>query len=79
MEGWPATVRSMQKGWIGRSNGSRLDFEFEADGHKLSVEIFTTRIDTLFGVSYIAISPESTILDDYLSQSEMSEIQKVRQ
>jgi len=56
LERWPEKVRLMQGNWIGRSEGLRLTFA--VDGRTDGVEIFTTRPDTLFGASFLALSPE---------------------
>jgi leucyl-tRNA synthetase len=55
LERWPEKVRIMQENWIGRSAGAKLRFPLK--GRKDSVEVFTTRPDTLFGASFIALSP----------------------
>lgn len=55
MPGWPDSVKTMQKNWIGKSKGLELDFEVPEFGR---ISIFTTRPDTLFGVSYMAVAPE---------------------
>ena len=55
MERWPEKVRLMQKNWIGRSEGLR--FSFDLSNGKV-VEVFSTRPDTLFGASFVALSPE---------------------
>jgi leucyl-tRNA synthetase len=55
LERWPEKVRVMQKNWIGRSEGLRFTFEI-SNGEKL--DVFTTRPDTLFGASFVAISPD---------------------
>jgi leucyl-tRNA synthetase len=59
LDDWPDKVRTMQRNWIGRSEGLRVLFEITGDDadHK-TVEIFTTRPDTLFGASFIALSPD---------------------
>ena len=54
LDGWPEAVRTMQRNWIGRSEG--VELSFEVDGEPLKV--FTTRPDTLMGVSYVAVAPE---------------------
>ena len=56
LEGWPEPVRTMQRNWIGRSEGVELQFGLE--GRNESLTVYTTRPDTLMGVSYVAISPE---------------------
>jgi leucyl-tRNA synthetase len=53
---WPEQVRTMQRNWIGRSTGTAVHFKVEAS--PLILEVFTTRPDTLFGVTYLAVAPE---------------------
>ena len=55
MPGWPDSVKTMQRNWIGKSKGLDIDFEVPDFG---TIRIFTTRPDTLFGVSYMAVAPE---------------------
>ena len=61
LPGWPANVKTMQREWIGRSYGLEIDFTLEETGEKLTV--FTTRPDTIYGVTFMAISPESDLID----------------
>ncbi len=56
MERWPEKVRLMQANWIGRSEGARLNFAVK--GGTDSIEVFTTRQDTIFGASFLALSPD---------------------
>jgi len=56
---WPESVRTIQRNWIGRSEGAEIDFAVEGWDGKLRV--FTTRPDTVFGVTFLAISPESPL------------------
>ena len=56
MERWPEKVRLMQRNWIGRSEGLRMTFA--VDGRDDGIEVFTTRPDTLFGASFLALSAE---------------------
>jgi len=58
LEGWPEKVRTMQRNWIGRSEGLRMLFETIGDAPEETIEVFTTRPDTLYGASFIALSPE---------------------
>lgn len=60
LPGWPENVRTMQKEWIGRSYGLEVDFQIEGSGERLA--IFTTRPDTIYGVTFMAISPEAEVL-----------------
>ena len=59
---WPDALKEMQRNWIGKSFGAELDFKIDLPD-PLSVTVFTTRIDTIFGVSYIVIAPESELVD----------------
>ena len=56
MPGWPDSVKTMQRNWIGRSEGVELSFEVKGEDEPLTV--FTTRPDTLFGVTYMAVAAE---------------------
>ncbi|MCL2074961.1 MAG: leucine--tRNA ligase [Betaproteobacteria bacterium] len=58
LEGWPPEVRQMQKNWIGKSVGVRLAFPYELDGRKDLLWTFTTRADTLLGVTFVAVAAE---------------------
>jgi leucyl-tRNA synthetase len=63
LEGWPEKVRTMQRNWIGRSDGMRLLFELtptERTG-AAAIEVFTTRPDTIFGASFVALSPDHPV------------------
>ena len=56
LEGWPTSVKTMQRNWIGRSEGIELTFDIYGCSSKL--EVYTTRPDTLMGVTYMAVAPE---------------------
>jgi leucyl-tRNA synthetase len=64
--GWPEKVRTMQRNWIGRSEGTLVDFELEGPagpaGTKISV--FTTRVDTIYGATSIQLAPEHPVVAD---------------
>ncbi len=62
--GWPERVISMQRNWIGRSEGAHVEFKVEASGEKITV--FTTRIDTIFGANAIVLAPEHPLLTTIL-------------
>ncbi len=64
LDQWPEKVIKMQQEWIGRSQGARIDFTVKETGDKLS--IFTTRPDTIFGVSFMAIAPEHPLIEKLL-------------
>src|SRR4029079_5376168 len=56
LPGWPDSVKTMQRNWIGRSEG--LEIQFAVDGEPEPLTVFTTRPDTLMGVTYLAIASE---------------------
>src|SRR6201987_5479603 len=59
LEGWPEKVRTMQRNWIGRSEGAHVDFAVEGSTEKITV--FTTRIDTIFGATSVQLAPEHAV------------------
>ncbi|MCL6450645.1 MAG: leucine--tRNA ligase [Acetobacteraceae bacterium] len=64
LQGWPERVKVMQANWIGRSEGVDVRFTLEGGGPELPV--FTTRQDTLWGVTFVALSPEHPVLRELL-------------
>ncbi|HDZ5152703.1 TPA: leucine--tRNA ligase [Campylobacter jejuni] len=70
---WPNQVLTMQENWIGKSEGLEfslnLDEESKQKAKENSLEVFTTRADTIYGVSYIALAPEHKIVQNLLSQN----------
>ncbi|HTF19168.1 MAG TPA: leucine--tRNA ligase [Chryseolinea sp.] len=65
---WPDPVREMQKNWIGKSVGCELEFSITSDPsvinqEGLSIRVFTTRIDTIYGVTFMVIAPEHELVD----------------
>jgi len=68
LEGWPDQVRTMQRNWIGRSQGVEVSFGLEGRDEKL--EVFTTRPDTLMGVTYVAVAAEHPLAAEAALNSE---------
>ena len=66
LEGWPEKVRTMQRNWIGRSEG--VTFSFEVEGLPERIAAYTTRIDTLFGVTYLALAPDHPLVAKLVAQ-----------
>jgi leucyl-tRNA synthetase len=60
LEGWPEKVRTMQRNWIGRSQGAEIDFTVENRPEK--IRVFTTRVDTIFGATSIQLAPEHPLV-----------------
>ncbi|MFL2559761.1 MAG: leucine--tRNA ligase [Gammaproteobacteria bacterium] len=72
---WPESVKSMQKNWIGKSEGGLISFDVE--NRKQKIDVFTTRVDTLFGVTFLAISPNHSFVDsDLMSNSSINKFIK---
>jgi leucyl-tRNA synthetase len=71
LEGWPEKVRTMQRNWIGRSQGALIDFELGGSigpaGSKITV--FTTRIDTIYGATSIQLAPQHPIVADMIAKN----------
>ncbi len=73
LERWPEKVRTMQANWIGRSEGLQMRFEWAGEapqGHETGVEIFTTRPDTLYGASFVALSPDHPLTIEWAESRE---------
>ncbi len=66
LEGWPQKVRLMQKNWIGKSLGCEIDFKLDNDSKKINV--FTTRPDTIFGASFIALSIDHPLSENFKNE-----------
>ncbi|CAM3165495.1 leucine--tRNA ligase [Prescottella defluvii] len=60
---WPEKVKSMQRNWIGRSHGAQVKFASQGE----SIEVFTTRPDTLFGATYVTLAPEHELVDQLVA------------
>ncbi len=68
LQGWPEKVVSMQKNWIGRSQGAQIDFPIE--GSDQSLTIFTTRPDTIYGATFMSVAPEHPLVKNICSESD---------
>ncbi|GAA4388188.1 leucine--tRNA ligase [Tsukamurella soli] len=67
---WPEKVKAMQRNWIGRSNGARVRFAaHDRAGAARDIEVFTTRPDTLFGATYMVLSPEHPLVDELVADA----------
>ena len=75
LKGWPERVKTMQENWIGRSEGVEFSFDVPALGEQIPV--YTTRHDTVFGVTYIVLAPEHRLLERLIAGK--AEEQAVRQ
>lgn len=73
---WPEKTKLMQRNWIGKSVGAEVNFQI--NGHNESIKIYTTRPDTLFGATYMVLSPEHPLLDKLTIQEFKNEVQEYR-
>ncbi len=69
---WPEGVKDMQRNWIGKSYGAEVDFALE--GLDETLRVYTTRPDTLFGATYMVISPEHPMLERVVSEEKLSSL-----
>lgn len=65
---WPESTKAAQRHWIGRSEGTLVDFSLQADTltTEQKIRVFTTRVDTIFGCTYVVLAPESTLTKELL-------------
>ena len=70
---WPEGIKDMQKNWIGKSTGAEVDFPLE--GLEENLRVFTTRPDTLFGATYMVVSPEHPLLDKIITTGASDEVE----
>ena len=71
---WPEPIKEIQRNWIGKSFGAEIDFSIEGSDEKITV--FTTRIDTIFGVSFIVLAPESELITKLTSDEQKEQVAK---
>jgi leucyl-tRNA synthetase len=66
LEGWPEKVRTMQRNWIGRSEGTLVDFAVNDSVEK--IKVFTTRVDTIFGATSVQLAPEHAVAKSFAAR-----------
>ena len=71
---WTDSLKEMQRNWIGKSTGASVNFKIARS--KKSIEVFTTRPDTIFGVSFMVIAPEHEYVDELTSSEQKSTVEK---
>jgi leucyl-tRNA synthetase len=71
LEGWPEKVRTMQRNWIGRSEGTEVDFFLEEEGKqgtdRQRIRVFTTRVDTIFGATSVQLAPQHALVAAFIA------------
>ncbi|MDC0974435.1 leucine--tRNA ligase [Candidatus Pelagibacter sp.] len=73
LDEWPEKVRTMQKNWIGKSNGCEIDFKVTGSDKVNSIKCYTTRPDTLFGISFLALSADHPVAKLFENNKEFIE------
>lgn len=69
---WPERIKTMQRNWIGKSEGARI--KFQIPNPKSQIEVFTTRPDTLFGATYMVLAPEHPLVGDVTTQDQQKQV-----
>src|SRR4029077_18729251 len=72
---WPERVKTMQRNWIGRSEGAEFDLAVEGRDD-LKLRVFTTRPDTTFGMTYAVVAPEHPIVPELTTDEQRDEVEK---
>jgi len=70
--GWPERVLTMQRNWIGRSEGTEVDFRLEESGKP--IRVFTTRVDTIFGATCVILAPEHPLVDELVDEATRQQV-----
>lgn len=73
LDNWPERVKIMQRNWIGRSEGASIHFTI--DGHDESIEVFTTRPDTIYGATFMVLAPEHPLVEKITTDEHRAEVQ----
>lgn len=73
LERWPERVRVMQQNWIGRSDG--VEFRLGVDGHNDEIGAFTTRIDTVYGMTFVVLAPEHPLVEKLTTEEHKAEVE----
>ena len=74
-EGWPERVLLMQRNWIGRSEGTEVDFHIESSGKP--IRVFTTRVDTIFGATCVILAPEHPAVSELVSGDVQAQVKRM--
>ena len=72
---WSDSLKEMQRNWIGRSEGAQVTFKVETDGKASEIEIFTTRVDTIFGVTFMVLAPESDLVPSLTAAANKADVE----
>lgn len=73
---WPEAIKEQQRNWIGKSTGAEVDFELAMVPGTIKIRIYTTRPDTLFGATYVVLSPEHSLLEKITTPEQKSAVKE---
>ncbi len=73
---WSDSLKEMQRNWIGRSEGAEVEFDTVCDGVHRQITIFTTRVDTIFGVTFMVLAPESELVPQLTAAANKAEVEE---
>ncbi|MCR5827548.1 MAG: leucine--tRNA ligase [Bacteroidales bacterium] len=73
---WTDSLKEMQRNWIGRSEGTEMVFNTLCDGREMPVTIFTTRADTIYGVTFMVLAPESELVESLTTAAQKAEVEE---
>ncbi len=73
---WPEKTKRIQTNWIGKNIGAKVRFDIE--GHNEKIEVFTTRVDTLMGVTYVVLAPENKLVDIITTTEQKEAVNKYK-
>lgn len=74
---WPESIKDMQRNWIGRSEGARVSFKVE--GENDTIDVFTIRPDTIFGTTFLVLSPEHALVEKITTTEKFEEVKKYQE
>ncbi|MFA6612431.1 MAG: leucine--tRNA ligase [Dehalococcoidales bacterium] len=72
---WPERIKTMQKNWVGRSEGAEICFDIDGNtGQQETIKVFTTRPDTVYGITYVVLAPEHPLVEKITAPDRLNEV-----
>jgi leucyl-tRNA synthetase len=72
---WPERIKTMQKNWVGRSEGAEICFDIDGNtGQQETIKVFTTRPDTVYGITYVVLAPEPPLVEKITAPDRLNEV-----
>ena len=76
---WPESIKEAQRNWIGKSEGAMMEFRMQSrllSGSELKIEVFTTRPDTIYGVSFLTLAPEHELVEKITTPEQKKQVEE---